>query len=77
MERLLRQFLMTMAEAVIKPSPFQPGIKNSDGLKTDEGVSPEIGDERPSKGHASCGLLLKESNLFNPKITNQMNLFLA
>ena len=32
-ERLLREFLITMADAVIKPSPFQPGMKNSEGLK--------------------------------------------
>jgi hypothetical protein len=33
--KLLREFLITIAEVVIKPSPFQPGIKNSDGLKVE------------------------------------------
>jgi hypothetical protein len=30
--RLLRVFLITIAKVVIRPSPFQPGIKNSEGL---------------------------------------------
>ena len=57
--RLLSEFLMTMAEAVIKPSPFQPGIKNSEGLNwVDAAPSPRIGDDGPSAGQDCCGLLL-------------------
>ena len=46
MVKLLKQFFMTIAGAVIKPSPFQPGIKNSDGLKwATVAVSPRSGEE--------------------------------